>query len=168
MNGGDVRFWVKCGIRPLRGQKHHPLLWMNEILHHFETMGSHCWLVFTGESFIPGFLEWCEMDFVHPQYEVHWAQPSGGPGARAELCRRLRRAGRPHAAGGRGRGRGRGHRGLGAEAAGGSAQLLRLAWEVAGCVEPKPAAGRCVSGRRPIDLQKSTVKEREKKLRLTR
>ena len=26
------------------------LLWMDEILHHFETMGSHCSLVFTGES----------------------------------------------------------------------------------------------------------------------
>ena len=26
------------------------LLWMDEILHHFETMGIHCLLVFTGES----------------------------------------------------------------------------------------------------------------------
>ena len=24
--------------------------WMDEILHHFETMGNHCWLIFTGES----------------------------------------------------------------------------------------------------------------------
>ena len=26
------------------------VLWMDEILHHFETMGNHCLLVFTGES----------------------------------------------------------------------------------------------------------------------
>ena len=26
------------------------ILWMDEILHHFETMGKHCLLVFTGES----------------------------------------------------------------------------------------------------------------------
>ena len=32
------------------------LLWMDEILHHFETMGSHCSLLFTGESSFQGFL----------------------------------------------------------------------------------------------------------------
>ena len=30
---------------------------MDEILHHFETMGSHCSLVFTGESLFQGFLD---------------------------------------------------------------------------------------------------------------
>ena len=55
------------------------ILWMDEILHRFETMGSHCLLVFTGESFIPGFLRWCEMDFVHPQYfgGLHWMRSQG-------------------------------------------------------------------------------------------
>ena len=32
------------------------ILWMDEILHHFETMGSRCLLVFTGESSFQGFL----------------------------------------------------------------------------------------------------------------
>ena len=32
------------------------LLWMDEILHHLETMGNHCLLVFTGESSFQGFL----------------------------------------------------------------------------------------------------------------
>ena len=29
---------------------HTPILWMDETLHHWETMGNHCSLVFTGES----------------------------------------------------------------------------------------------------------------------
>ena len=33
-----------------------------------ETMGNHRFLVFAGESSFQGFLGWCEMDFVHPQY----------------------------------------------------------------------------------------------------
>ena len=32
------------------------ILWMDEILHHLETMGHHCWLVYTGESSFQGFL----------------------------------------------------------------------------------------------------------------
>ena len=32
------------------------ILWMNEILHHLETMGNHGWLVFTGESTFQGVL----------------------------------------------------------------------------------------------------------------
>ena len=36
------------------------LLWMVEILHHFET-----------RAIFPGFLRWCEMDFVHPQYGLY-------------------------------------------------------------------------------------------------
>ena len=32
------------------------LLWMDEILQHFETMGNHCLLVFTEESSFQGFL----------------------------------------------------------------------------------------------------------------
>ena len=41
------------------------LLWMDEILHHFETMGNHNLLVFLGESSIQGFLGG---GLVHPQY----------------------------------------------------------------------------------------------------
>ena len=33
-----------------------PILWVDKILHHFETMGNHCSLVFTGESSFPCFL----------------------------------------------------------------------------------------------------------------
>ena len=32
------------------------ILSVDEILHHFATMGNHCWLVFTGESPFQGFL----------------------------------------------------------------------------------------------------------------
>ena len=31
------------------------ILWMDESLHHFETTGIHCWLVFTRESGFAGF-----------------------------------------------------------------------------------------------------------------
>ena len=41
------------------------ILWMDEILHRFEAMGNHCLLVFTGESFIPGFLRWCRILSIH-------------------------------------------------------------------------------------------------------
>ena len=45
---------------------HGVILWMDEIRsHHFETMGSHCSLAFTGESFIPGFLKWCRISSIH-------------------------------------------------------------------------------------------------------
>ena len=32
------------------------ILWIDEIMHHFETMGNHCWLAFTGDSSFQGFL----------------------------------------------------------------------------------------------------------------
>ena len=38
---------------------------MHEIVHHFETMGSHCLLVFTGVIIIPGFLRWCRISTIH-------------------------------------------------------------------------------------------------------
>ena len=50
------------------------ILWMDEILHHFQTMGNHCLLVFTGESPFQGFLggagfrpstEWNRFDRTH-------------------------------------------------------------------------------------------------------
>ena len=76
VNKGDVDAGFKSSdLVPWReGSTHGSLetnpaevtLWMDEVLHHFETMGSHCLLVFTGESFIPGFLRWCNI-FVHPQ-----------------------------------------------------------------------------------------------------
>ena len=65
--------------------------WMDEIPHHFETMGNHCLLTFAGES-------WCEMDFVHPQYMytynvcVHTVYVTQGPAfhpcTRCQSCTR--------------------------------------------------------------------------------
>ena len=47
------------------------LQWMDEILHHFETMRSHCLLVLTGEVIIPGFLSSiCVPYRKHRQREV--------------------------------------------------------------------------------------------------
>ena len=43
------------------------ILWMGKILRHFDTMGNHDLLVFTGGIIIPGSLRWGEMNFVHPQ-----------------------------------------------------------------------------------------------------
>ena len=37
---------------------------MDEILHHFATMASHCWLVFTGDHHSRVSERWCEMDFA--------------------------------------------------------------------------------------------------------
>ena len=47
------------------GIQGHALLWMDKILHHFETMGNHnvCWYL-QGNQTILGFLGWCEMDFA--------------------------------------------------------------------------------------------------------
>ena len=41
------------------------ILWMNEILHHLETMGNHCLLVFTGESCGAGFRPSTVLDFTN-------------------------------------------------------------------------------------------------------
>ena len=48
-------FPLFCGPNP-HGDSPHPILWMDEFLHHFETMGDHCLLVFTRESLFQGFL----------------------------------------------------------------------------------------------------------------
>ena len=48
-------FWTYCG-------------WTKSVSHHYETIGNHCALEFTGASSVPGFFRWCEMDFVHPEY----------------------------------------------------------------------------------------------------
>ena len=62
------------------------LLWMDEILHHFETMFEaivFCW--YLEEIKMWGFLGWCETDFVHAQYvclfwlledKKHWSNLS--------------------------------------------------------------------------------------------
>ena len=54
--------------------KHANILWMDRILHHFETMAEtivgwyHCWLVFTGKSSETRVSErWCERKFRHGQ-----------------------------------------------------------------------------------------------------
>ena len=44
---------------------------MDKILHHLGTMGNRCSSVSTRVSSFPGFLRWCESDFVHPQYVPH-------------------------------------------------------------------------------------------------
>ena len=58
--GLQPRFPTTCTLElPLN------ILWMDEILHHFETMGNHCLLVFTREASFQGVLG--GEDFVHPQ-----------------------------------------------------------------------------------------------------
>ena len=42
------------------------------ISHHCETMGSHCLLVFTEKSFIPGFLRWCRILSIHSSFIQGW------------------------------------------------------------------------------------------------
>ena len=41
---------------------------MDEILHHFETMGNHCLLVYTGESSFQGFLGGARPSTVSPRF----------------------------------------------------------------------------------------------------
>ena len=53
---GAARRTAPRGTMASRSGMNGYVLWMDEILHHFETMGSDCLLLFTGESFIPGFL----------------------------------------------------------------------------------------------------------------
>ena len=54
---------------------------MDEILHHFETMGDHCLLVFTGESPFQGFLGGAK--WISP---IHSSEPAGVPPLNAPLC----------------------------------------------------------------------------------
>ena len=59
---------------PCKYQQEGVLLWMDEILHHFETMGNHCSSVFTGESlFYVGFLGWCRISFIHSLVSI-WCE----------------------------------------------------------------------------------------------
>ena len=41
---------------------------MVEILHHFETTGNHCLLVFIKTIIIPGLLRWCRISSIHSIY----------------------------------------------------------------------------------------------------
>ena len=55
------------------------ILWMDEILHHFKTMGNHCLLAFTGESSVYGFSGDAISGFRnHPQYQssTSWTRES--------------------------------------------------------------------------------------------
>ena len=47
-------------------------MWTKSISHHFETMVEPIVGIYKGIiiSDISGFLRWCEMDFVHPQYSA--------------------------------------------------------------------------------------------------
>ena len=41
------------------------ILWMDEILHHFETMGKPLFVGIYKGILIPGFLRWCRVSFIH-------------------------------------------------------------------------------------------------------
>ena len=43
------------------GSSKNNILWMNEILHHFETIGSHCWFGFFRGIMVLGFLRRCRI-----------------------------------------------------------------------------------------------------------
>ena len=76
VGGGGVRLlnWQTQGFHfHLVSQGSHPsqmeldlvapaILWMvvKSVSHHFETMGSHCLLVFSGNQTIPGLLNGCD------------------------------------------------------------------------------------------------------------
>ena len=70
----EYQVWLvnRSALRPassnLAGSqgRERPPLWMDETLHHFETLGNHSYLQENHQK--PGFLRWCEMDFVHPHY----------------------------------------------------------------------------------------------------
>ena len=53
---------VRLGRKPSELE----VVWTNSISHHFETIDNHFDGTYGGIS-MPGFLRWCEMDFVHPQ-----------------------------------------------------------------------------------------------------
>ena len=48
------------------------ILWMDEILHQLEAMGKTKSVGIYKGIMIPGFLRWCEMDFVQPQSYQPW------------------------------------------------------------------------------------------------
>ena len=54
--------------------------WTKSISHHFETMVETfvCWHL-QGKHQKPGFLRWCERDFVHPQYHALFQSPAPRP-----------------------------------------------------------------------------------------
>ena len=62
------------------GKRAFGLLWMDEILHHLETIKKPLFMGIYRGFIIPGFLRWCEMDFVHPQYGGTFLSiPNSGP-----------------------------------------------------------------------------------------
>ena len=76
--GGALRRPMRCQ-GPILGV----LLWMDEIhfAPHQDTMGNHCWLVFTGDHIMLGFLRWCRissihgmLDFVDSRFQILWAR----------------------------------------------------------------------------------------------
>ena len=53
---------VRNGFRP-------SILWMDKILHHLRNPRRMISPVNTNQQWCPMVSKWCEMDFVHPQYE---------------------------------------------------------------------------------------------------
>ena len=51
------------------------LLWMDEILHHFETMGNHCLTVLRGASFFEGIVDTLNMFFKGNKANVSCVLP---------------------------------------------------------------------------------------------
>ena len=56
------------------------ILWMvaKSISHHFEIIANHDVHWYLQGIIIPGFLRRCEMDFVHPQYQLQSACMGSG------------------------------------------------------------------------------------------
>ena len=66
-------------LRVLPGEHHPPdirdALWMDKLLHHFETMRNHWLLVFTGESSFQAFLRWCRIPSIHSMAALDVEKP---------------------------------------------------------------------------------------------
>ena len=82
--GTDVLLYGSMILAPRRVGGRSPwllngaILWMDDILHPFETMGNHCLLVFTGES-NHSMVSQVMQDFVHPEYD-RLCSAAGSPG----------------------------------------------------------------------------------------
>ena len=60
-SNGVSQGWVPCGRFPFWFS----LLWMDEILHHFETMGNHLFVDIDRGIIILGLLRWCRISSTH-------------------------------------------------------------------------------------------------------
>ena len=56
-------FWDQGGRDGAPVPKH--ILWMDKILHHFETIGNRCFVGIYRGLIIPGFRRWCRISSIH-------------------------------------------------------------------------------------------------------